>query len=117
MWTGKLSNKCWRRTTRLCLLWAKDYHEHDPNHTSRCLHLCCSARIDLSKTMTTESIKQLIDLCRAGQCAVTLAGCQTGVVAEVTATRGEVFKQTSVYLDSNDKENGPKLAAAVQRVQ
>lgn len=67
--------------------------------------------------MKTESIKELIVLCRAGQCAVSLEGCQSGVVAKVVATRGEVSKQTSVYLDSNDKEIGAKLEAAVQRVQ
>lgn len=67
--------------------------------------------------MKTESIKELIDLCRAAQCAVTLEGCQSGVVAKIMATRGEVSRQTSVYLDSNDREMADKLEAAVRRVQ
>jgi hypothetical protein len=33
------------------------------------------------------------------------------------ANRGEVSKQTSVWLDNNDKEMAEKLEAAIQRVQ
>lgn len=67
--------------------------------------------------MKTESIKELIDLCRAGQCAVKLEGCQTGVVAVIIANRGVVTKQTSVFLDPNDKEMADKLESAVHSVQ
>jgi hypothetical protein len=67
--------------------------------------------------MKTESIKELVELCRAGKCAVKLEACQTGVVAHVVANRGEVSKQTSVWLDNNDKEMAEKLEAAIRRVQ
>jgi len=67
--------------------------------------------------MKKESIKELIDLCRAGKCAVALEACQTGVVAKVTASRGNVFKQTSVYLDPNDADMAARLDAAIQDVQ
>lgn len=67
--------------------------------------------------MKTESLKELIDLCRAGQCAVKLEACQTGIVANIVANRGHVSLQTSIYLDPNDKEIAEKLQSAIQRVQ
>jgi hypothetical protein len=67
--------------------------------------------------MKTESLKELVELCRAGQCAVKLEACQTGVVAQVMTNRGEVSKQTSVWLDNNDPRMAEKLEAAIQRVQ
>jgi len=67
--------------------------------------------------MKTESIKELIDFCRAWQCAVKLEACQTGVVANVTSNRGKLFLQTSVYLDSNDKDMRDKLESAARLVQ
>ena len=69
------------------------------------------------EAMKIESLKELIELCRAGQCAVTLEACQSGIVAKVVANRGEVSKQTSVWLDNNDKEMVEKLEAAIRRVQ
>ena len=67
--------------------------------------------------MKTESLKELIDLCRAGQCSVSMEACQTGIVANITANRGHVSLQTSVYLDANDKEIAEKLQTAIHRVQ
>lgn len=67
--------------------------------------------------MKTESIKELIDLCRAGQCFVKLEASQTGVVALVTSSRGHVHLETSIYLDANDPENAEKLQTAIRRVQ
>lgn len=67
--------------------------------------------------MKIESLKELIDLCRAGQCAVKLEACQTGIVAHVTANRGHVSLQTSIFLDPNDKEIAEKLQTAIGRVQ
>ncbi len=67
--------------------------------------------------MNTETIKALIALCRAGQCAIALEACQTGVVARVSSVRGHVALQTSEYLDANDPSAGEKLEKAVKRVQ
>lgn len=67
--------------------------------------------------MKTESLKELINLCIAGQCSVKLEACQTGIVANITATRGHVNLQTSIYLDRNDAEIAEKLETAIQRVQ
>lgn len=67
--------------------------------------------------MKIESLKELIELCRAGQCAVKLEAYQTGIIAHITANRGYVSLQTSIYLDPNDKEIAEKLQTAIQRVQ
>jgi hypothetical protein len=67
--------------------------------------------------MKTETIKSLIELCRAGQCAITIEACTTGAVAKVSASRGHVLLQTSEYLDQNDPAVGEKLENAVKRVQ
>lgn len=67
--------------------------------------------------MKTESIQELVDLCRAGQCAISLEGCTTGVVAKIQATRAKVSRITSVFLDANDLKMGGKLQQAVESVQ
>jgi hypothetical protein len=67
--------------------------------------------------MKTESIKELVQLCIAGNCTVKLEACKTGTVAIVSSNRGEVFKQTSAWLDINDSAMDEKLKAAVGRVQ
>jgi len=46
-----------------------------------------------------------------------MEACQTGIVANITANRGHVSLQTSVYLDANDKEIAEKLQTAIHRVQ
>jgi hypothetical protein len=67
--------------------------------------------------MKTESIKELIALCRAGSCSIKLDGCATGIVATVTSNRGKLTLQTTEYLDVHDKEIAKKLEDAVKRVQ
>ena len=67
--------------------------------------------------MKTESLKELIALCRAGQCSVKLDASQTGIVAQVEANRGHVNLQTSIYLDANDIDIAEKLQTAIHRVQ
>ena len=67
--------------------------------------------------MRTESLKELIALCRAGQCSVTLEANQSGIVARVSSSRGGVILQTAVYLDANDEEISEKLETAVRRIQ
>ena len=67
--------------------------------------------------MNTETIKALIALSRAGQCAITLEVCQTGVVANLSSVRGHVSLSTSTYLDANDPAAGDKLENAVKRIQ
>lgn len=67
--------------------------------------------------MKTESIKELIALCRAGSCSIKLEGCTSGVVATVSSNRGKLALQTIEYLDVNDAGAAEKLEAAVKRVQ
>ena len=67
--------------------------------------------------MKAALILDLVGLCRAGLCSVSLQGTQTGVVMNVTANRDQVTKQTSLFLDPNDKEIEAKIESAIQRVQ
>ena len=67
--------------------------------------------------MKTESLKELIELCRAGKCSVKLEACETGIVAHVVAIRGGVSKTLSEWLDHNDARMDEKLREAVARVQ
>lgn len=67
--------------------------------------------------MKNESLRELVELCRAGSCAVTLEACQTGIVAQVTANRADTTRSTSQWLDRNDADMAGKLEAAIRRVQ
>lgn len=67
--------------------------------------------------MKQESLDELIELCRAGQCSINLDAAQTGIVAKVVAHRGRVNLETTVYLDRNDKEAADKLENAIHLVQ
>jgi len=67
--------------------------------------------------MKTESLKEIIELCCAGKCSVTLEARETGIVITVATIRASVSKTTTEWLDRNDKEMAEKLEAAVQRVQ
>jgi len=67
--------------------------------------------------MNNESIKQLVDLCRASLCDLKLEVCRSGIVANIGATRGDVYKSTSVYLDYNDPDASTKLESCIKKVQ
>lgn len=67
--------------------------------------------------MKTESINELIEMCRAGNCSLRLEACKTGVVARVWSQRGDVALETSVYLDANDARSGEVLDNAIRRIK
>lgn len=67
--------------------------------------------------MTNEALEQLIELCRAGKCAIELKACQTGIVATVSSNRGDRSISTSKYIDSNQTNKADTLKLAVETVQ
>jgi len=75
--------------------------------------------------MKTESLQELVNLCRARLCKITLKATSTGVVMTVTAYRdmsiggstGLVSREVSRWLDANDAEIGLKLDETTQMVQ
>lgn len=64
-----------------------------------------------------ELLQSLTSLCESNQCAINLQASTTGIIATVTSSKNEVFKQTSVYLDRNDKRAYEKLNEAILRLQ
>lgn len=66
--------------------------------------------------MTTETIKELIGMCRDGRCLINLEACSTGIVAKIKASRGSMGVEMSVWLDANDKCAPAKLTKAVRQI-
>lgn len=67
--------------------------------------------------MKTESILELINLCVSGDCAISLRASKVGVMVNVTAARGMISAEASVYLDPNHPNIGEQLKEAVERVR
>jgi hypothetical protein len=66
--------------------------------------------------MTTKTLNELIEMCRIGNCAITLEACTTGIVARVRANRQDVSLEKSVWLDANADYAGRMLDNAVRAI-
>jgi hypothetical protein len=66
--------------------------------------------------MTTKTLKELVEMCRSGNCSIALEACTTGIVARVRSNREDVSLEKSVWLDANDADAGRVLDNAVSAI-
>ncbi len=66
--------------------------------------------------MKTETLQELITLCKESLCNISLECSDVGIVVEIKFKKNWVLRQAGVYLDRNDTLIGNKLLQLIEKV-
>ncbi len=75
------------------------------------------AETESRRCKQNQTLLEIVEMCRAGRCRITLHPSGPGVLAVVESVRLDANLKTSVWLDVTDPRAHEKLRLAVQRTQ